>query len=91
MTNKALSNRAQKALDILERGGQFVERLERDNYTGREQFRTRLLINGSIVKGIGAATRRELSSMLRVLNGSTTVSTYYGLPYVHEIAQPRHF
>jgi len=89
--NDNLSSRAKKALEILERGGKFCERLERNDYTGREQFRTRLLINGSVVKGIGAATRQELNSMLRVLNGGTTVSTYYGLPYVHEVALPRHF
>lgn len=91
MSNKPLSHRAQKALEILERGGKFVVRLERDNYTGREQFRTRLLTNGFVVKGIGSATRHELEGMLRVLNGGTTVSTYYGLPYVHEVAIPEQF
>ena len=89
--NDGFSNRAKRALDILEQGGQFCSRLERNNYTGREQFRTRLIHNGHVVRGIGAATFRELSSMLRPLNGGTTVSSYYGLPYVHDAAQPKHF
>lgn len=78
-SNNALSNRAQKALEVLENGGQFVKRLERNNYTGREQFQTRLLLKGSIVRGIGFQTFEELSSMLRPTNGGTSVSTYYAL------------
>ena len=39
MTNLPnLSNRAKKALEVLADGGRFVHRLERNSYTGREQF-----------------------------------------------------
>lgn len=58
-----LSSKAQKALDVLADGGRFVNRLERNSYTGREQFQRRLLANGrgsSIVKGFGVATFYEL-------------------------------
>lgn len=80
MTNNPLSRRAEKALAILDDGGKFVERLERNTYTGREQFRTRLLnASGSIVRGIGSATRHELNGILVTLRGGTSVSTYYGL------------
>ena len=80
MTNKPLSPRAQKALQVLENGGQFREMLERNSYTGRDQFRMRLMDGkGGVVRGIGHATFHELRSMLRTLRGGTTVSTYYGL------------
>jgi hypothetical protein len=36
-----LSNRAQQALEILANGGEMVHRLERNGYTGRDQFATR--------------------------------------------------
>jgi len=81
MTNKPLTPRAQKALTILEAGGQFCQRLETDSYTGRAQFKTRLHSNGLIVKGFGDSTMSELASMLRICS-STSVSTYYALPYV---------
>jgi hypothetical protein len=58
-----LSNRAQKALDVLANGGRFVNRLERNSYTGREQFQKRLLADGrwgSVVSGIGHAAFHEL-------------------------------
>ena len=89
-SNKPLSPRAQKALDILENGGKFVERLE-DTYQGRPQFHTRLLLKGSIMKGFGAVTKAELNSMLCILNGGTSGSTYYGLPHVHTPAKPQQF
>ena len=54
MTNlPKLSNRAQKALDVLADGGRFVHRLERNN-TGREQFHHRLQREGGYtVSGVG--------------------------------------
>lgn len=55
-----LSNRAQQALDILANGGEMTYLLERNSYTGREQFQTRFKINGGAVKGLGHATRHEL-------------------------------
>ena len=64
MTNMPkLSNRAKKALDVLADGGRFVNRLERNSYTGREQFCRRLLTSrswNSVVPGIGAAAFHEL-------------------------------
>jgi hypothetical protein len=54
-----LSSRAQKALDVLADGGRFVNRLERDSYTGREQFHRRLITRpgawDAVVKGVGHA------------------------------------
>ena len=64
MTNQPkLSRRAQQALEILANGGHMVHRLERNSYTGREQFHTRFCLNhawGSAVKGLGFKTRCEL-------------------------------
>ena len=78
-----LSARAHKALDILANGGTMVHRLERDSYTGREQFATRFCANGTsgVVKGLGIKTRYELEDAgfsFRPVN-STSVSTYYKL------------
>jgi hypothetical protein len=55
-----LSNRAQQALDLLSNGGELTYLLERNSFTGREQFQTRFKIRGSAVKGLGHATRHEL-------------------------------
>lgn len=55
-----LSNRAQQALEILSNGGEMTHLLERNSFTGREQFQTRFKIHGSAVKGLGHATRYEL-------------------------------
>lgn len=57
-----LSNRAQQALDILANGGEMTYLLERNSYTGREQFQTRFKIHGGAVKGLGHATRYELEN-----------------------------
>jgi hypothetical protein len=79
-----LSKRAQQALDLLANGGQMVERLERNSYTGREQFHLRFCANAgwhSAVKGLGYATRRELEAAgfsFRI-HHSTSVSTSYKL------------
>ncbi len=75
-----LSARAQKALDILADGGNFVCRLERNSYTGREQFAYRLLKEGRVVRGIGLATFSEIKTkFLSICDNNTTVSTYYQL------------
>ena len=76
-----ISSRAAKALDVLADGGQVVHRLERNGYTGREQFATRFVINGGVVKGLGFKTRCELedAGFLFVAVNSTSVSTYYKL------------
>jgi hypothetical protein len=84
MTNMPnLSNRAKKALDVLADGGRFVERLERDSYTGRDQFHTRLMANRStgIVKGVGVAAFYELKNagFLCLAESGTSVSTYWKL------------
>lgn len=90
-SNNPLSRRAEQALNLLEHGAKFVHRLERNNYTGREQFKYRLISDGHTVKGFGFSTFDELRGMLCPLNGGTTCSTYYGLPYVHTPAQGRQF
>lgn len=75
-----LSPRAQKALDILADGGKFCCRLERNGYTGREQFAYRLLKEGRVVRGIGLAAFYEIKDrFLTISGGNTTVSTYYQL------------
>jgi len=83
MTNlPKLSNRAQKALDVLADGGQFVYRLERNSFTGREQFARHLLnSDGYKVGGIGNAAFYELdkADFIAVAGGGTSVSTYYKL------------
>lgn len=79
-----LSTRAQQALDILANGGELQERLERNGYTGREQFQTRFCRTaawGSAVKGLGHATRAELERAgfeFRAYH-RTSVSTSYRL------------
>ena len=85
MTNlPKLSSRAKRALEILADGGRFVERLERDRYTGRDQFHTRLLRTGaysSAVKGVGMAAFYELkeAGFLTLTAEGTSVSTYWKL------------
>jgi uncharacterized protein YjhX (UPF0386 family) len=82
MTNlPQLSNRAQKALDVLADGGKFVCRLERNGYTGREQFAYRLLKDeGHVVRGIGLAAFYEIKDkFLTMCEHNTSVSTYYQL------------
>lgn len=82
MTNNLpqLSPRAQKALDVLADGGEFVCRLERNSYTGREQFVYRLLQQGRVIRGIGHATFYEIKDrFLALAGGATSVSTYYRL------------
>jgi hypothetical protein len=83
MTNlPKLSNRAQKALDVLADGGRFVYRLERNSFTGREQFRHRLQAAGGFnVSGVGLSAFYELekAGFLTLAGGGTSVSTYYKL------------
>ena len=76
-----LSFRARKALDVLADGGQFVHRLERNSYTGRDQFQYRLLKGGTVQKGIGMAAFYELdkAGLIAMAGGGTSVSTYYKL------------
>ncbi len=76
-----LSTRAAKALEILADGGEFRHGLERNSYTGREQFAYRLQLKGKCIKGIGIAAFNELQQhgMLAVTTGGTSVSTYYKL------------
>lgn len=82
MTNMPkLSTRALKALGVLANGGRFVCRLERNSYTGREQFEYRLLDETRhVVRGIGLKAFYEIKDEFLVhAAGSTTVSTYYQL------------
>ena len=61
MTNlPKLSNRALKALDMLADGGTVSYKLERNSYTGREQFKRRFRFNGQNVAGLGCSTFHEL-------------------------------
>lgn len=90
MTTQQISNqpkfsaRAVKALEVLSNGGRFVKRLERNNYTGREQFQTRLLSGrtSDVVSGIGLAAFYELEDagfLAYCPNEGTSVSSYYKL------------
>jgi hypothetical protein len=82
MTNLPnLSARAKQALDVLGDGGLFVNRLERNSYTGREQWQVRLLTSGKqVVRGIGSAAMRELEAQFMLyMHDSFSTATYYGL------------
>lgn len=75
-----LSARALKALDVLADGGQFRHGLERNRYTGREQFQYRLQKAGRTVRGIGMAAFYELKEAgFLAFASSTSVATYYKL------------
>ena len=75
-----LSTRAQKALDILADGGEFVCRLERNSYNGRDQFHYRLLKECHVVRGIGLAAFYEIKDQfLTICEHNTSVSTFYQL------------
>jgi hypothetical protein len=76
-----LSTRAKKAYVILFGGGKFVQRLERDRYTGREQWKYHLETNEGIkISGFGVTTFYELDNLgLLSLDNSTSVSSYYRL------------
>ncbi len=79
-----LSTRASDALNVLADGGEFKYALERNSYTGREQFQWRLkAASGCTVRGIGGATFRELESkgfaFRRVANSFTGSSSSYYL------------
>lgn len=78
-SNLNISARANKALDILADGGEFVYRLERNSYTGREQFVAKLFdANRDRVRGFSYAVLDELKREgLLVTANSTSVSTYY--------------
>lgn len=74
------SNRAKKALEVLADGGKFVCRLERNGYTGREQFAYRLLKDGRVIRGVGLAAFYEIKDQfLTICDNNTSVSTYYKL------------
>ena len=83
MTNMPkLSARAAEALNVLADGGSLAYRLERNSYTGREQFAVRLKAKGgAVVKGVGFAALRELQNadMLQVSAASTSGCTFYVL------------
>jgi len=79
-----LSTRASTALDVLADGGSFRYGLERNGYTGREQFQWRLKgQNGGTIKGIGGATYNELVkngfTFRREASGFTGSAAYYYL------------
>jgi len=58
--------KTQTAMEVLTAGGYFRKQLERDGYTGREQFHTRLRdAQGHVVKGIGFRTFVKLEPSLR--------------------------
>ena len=82
MTNAPkLSARAIRALDTLSDGGAFVERLERNSYTGREQWEVRLLdIGKQVVRGVGRSAMRELDAAAMLFTSDRfSTATYYGL------------
>ncbi len=76
---KYISKRAERALRHLNKGAKYVQRLERNSYTGREQFQYRLLKEGRVLRGYGFKTFCELEEFLTVTDGGTSVSTYYRL------------
>jgi len=78
-----LSARARKALDVLSDGGTFINRLERDSYTGRDTWKYRLqTATGEIVRGVGMSAFYELRDQGFIANWlSTTVSTHYKLSH----------
>lgn len=79
MTNQ-LSFRAKQSIEILKNNGRFVQRLERNNYTQREQFEYRLLTaERSVVPNVGIKTFFEIENLLTHADGGTSVSTYYKL------------
>ena len=76
-----LSKRALLALEVLGDGGEFRHGLERNTFTGREQFTYRLRnFAGVIVRGVGLRAFHELSGngFLRAAH-STSSATYYKL------------
>jgi hypothetical protein len=86
MTNQPkMSKRAELALEVLADGGRFVNRLERNSYTRREQFHMRLQRDGSwssVVPGVGYATFSELQKLgflVRDFTSGTSVSEPYKL------------
>ena len=86
MTNQPkMSKRAELALEVLADGGRFVNRLERNSYTGREQFHMRLQRTASwssTVPGVGHATFCELEKLgflVRDFAGGSSVSEPYKL------------
>lgn len=72
----AISTRAAKAIELLKNGAEYRHMLERDSYTGREQFQYRLIANGKPIKGYGIQTFYEIRHMLAYTRG-TSVSSYY--------------
>lgn len=76
-----LSSRAEAAYNVLKSGGSYVNRLETNSYTGREQFHYRLEnSDGWIMKGFGGKTFYELCGLNLLTPGySTSVSSYYKL------------
>ena len=49
---KKLSPRAARAVALMKSGAEFVKRLERDGYTGRDQWKTRLMQRVTRLKGM---------------------------------------
>lgn len=65
MTTFAPNARNIKALEVLMAGGYFRHALE-SNFRGHEKFVTRLYTStGSVVPGVGYATRKELAPVLQ--------------------------
>lgn len=75
-----MSSRARKALAVLSEGGEFRHGLERNSYTGREQFRYSLRLRGSEVRGFGHSTFHELHGLgLLASSSSNSVARYFKL------------
>ena len=82
MTNMPkMSSRASAALDVLADGGQFVDRLERNSFTGREQWTVRSLDSKrQVVRGVGRAAYRELDkAMMLFTQDRFSTAIYYRL------------
>lgn len=79
-----LSARATQALEVLSNGGHFSYALERNGYTGREQFKWHLRgKSGGNIRGFGHSTYHELNDLGFIGHGRpsgfTGSSTHYYL------------
>jgi hypothetical protein len=78
MTEKKLSKRAEKAIEILRAGGKYICQLETNSYTRRTQWQYRLHQPNSakVVPGFGCKTWYELEHMLTMTFSSYSYKSY---------------
>lgn len=82
---KILSKKAQAVLVLMQAGAYWRHALEKDDYTGREQFKTRLRdANGYVIKGYGFQTRQEMMDAYLLVRRDCPRSSVW--PTEHELA-----